>query len=383
MGVNSNGDIYQKIEDSWVRISGNLTYISVGSFENIVGVNSNGKLFRRDPWNTKWENGYWVKENKKFTDVDVSAKDKVVGIGIDGKINYFDGNKWIVIDGSLKDVAINFEGALVGIDKQNKVKSRVNGIIGGKWVEETGSLADISAGRKNNFWGLTSDGKIWNLTDLFKKGIFDFKVRLHSNIDNLCLVDHINDINIETCEFEEEYMWPIHQKEGGRVQIAGVLSGNCISLSEEIDDERIYLKKCSEVDAQFFTMETDLKGSPFFKSKKEKGCLEISELETGDLELIHQESCSEIAQQLWSFDKSPMELLKAYFTGNYKNIPVSNPEYSLWDPMVPEGHVFFGHTVNTGKKKPNFKVVIARDDDSHFSKPLGFEKIAESASGTG
>ncbi|MFT3922337.1 MAG: fibronectin type III domain-containing protein [Myxococcales bacterium] len=105
---------------NWTSVSGTLKQISVGSADNVWGVNAGGNIY-------KW--------NRSTT-------------------------KWSQMPGLLGAVSVAADGTVWGLAQDYKSILRWNGTA---FVTFTGTLNAISAGSASNVWGVTASGTVYKL----------------------------------------------------------------------------------------------------------------------------------------------------------------------------------------------------------------------------
>ncbi len=182
----------------WGKTDKGFTEIAVFPNGDLVGINSQAEIWRRS-------HGAWTRLPSAATRIAVGANGKLWMLGTnhvgvnDFQPYFWDGKKWVGIDGGLIDIAVLPNGAPVGVNSAGHVWRRVNnswtrmpdaavriavaanGRIwvlgrnhvgssgdyqpyfwdGEKWVGIDGGLIEIAAAPNGSLLGVNSQGQIW------------------------------------------------------------------------------------------------------------------------------------------------------------------------------------------------------------------------------
>eukprot|EP00091_Calanus_sinicus_P024999 TRINITY_DN9298_c0_g1_i1.p1 TRINITY_DN9298_c0_g1~~TRINITY_DN9298_c0_g1_i1.p1 ORF type:complete len:275 (-),score=49.97 TRINITY_DN9298_c0_g1_i1:241-1065(-) len=177
-GVNSKDEIFVRTISSpssvgqrWKRIDGALSFISVGSLGEVWGVNSGGRVYKREgvgargsPSGTKWTE---IKAPKPMKQLEV-YNGVVWAIGTDDSIWYRIGNDWRKISGGLKVVSVGKTGVW-GVNSKDEIYYRQGTSVdprsaGTGWEKVSGGLSYMDVPFEKavrQVWGVNSEGKVY------------------------------------------------------------------------------------------------------------------------------------------------------------------------------------------------------------------------------
>jgi hypothetical protein len=111
--------------EEWVGIDGALADVAVLPNGALVGVNSQGQIWQRI-------NNAWVSMPDAAMKIAVGANGRIWILGRnhvgpnDYQPYYWDGQKWVGVDGALIAIAVSPNGSLIGINSQGQIWQRIN-----------------------------------------------------------------------------------------------------------------------------------------------------------------------------------------------------------------------------------------------------------------
>merc|ERR1712154_295752 len=106
--------IYRRDGNSWTRVSGWLNQIDVGSSMNVIGVNSNNNVYKKNNGNG------WTQIPNQLKHVSVGADDTVIGIKADSDDIYlYDGDDWHQVCGNLDYIEVGSKSQIWGTKNGN------------------------------------------------------------------------------------------------------------------------------------------------------------------------------------------------------------------------------------------------------------------------
>lgn len=122
---------------NWAGIDGGLTDIAVLPNGAPVGINSEGQIWQRI-------NNVWTRLPDVAIRIAVGANGQIwiLGtnhVGADGDYQpyFWDGKKWTGVDGGLIEIAVSPNGSLIGVNSQGQIWQRINN----GWIRLPGAAA--------------------------------------------------------------------------------------------------------------------------------------------------------------------------------------------------------------------------------------------------
>ena len=169
----------------WLRISGSLTYISVGAAGHVFGVDMYDQIFYRSNASNSNPKGYdWIQIDGKAIQVAVTSTGGVWAITRLHDIFYRTGinGNWELIDGNLQHISVGVNGEVWGVTKQEDVYYREGSSNakpkGDRWQIIQGRGTCITVGGHGQIWIANIANDIW-----FKKTIdVDWIIMINGNL---------------------------------------------------------------------------------------------------------------------------------------------------------------------------------------------------------
>jgi len=131
-GINANENIYRLDGASWTMIPGNLAQISVGSATNVWGVsshlNSQGNVFQYN------NNGGWTHvTGPQLTHISVGGDGVVMGVDADDNVFVYDhaDNEWQSVCGSLNYIEVGSQSHIWGIGEEGTIYKAIVAVSSG------------------------------------------------------------------------------------------------------------------------------------------------------------------------------------------------------------------------------------------------------------
>jgi len=131
---------------TWVKITGGLKHVSVGSDGETWGVNAKDQIFRYLGSN-RWQLvGGFLKQ------ISVGNRHHIWGVNSADHIYRFKhGYGWVRVAGGLKHVSVGSDGTVWGVNNKNMIYMYLGN---NHWKHIGGNLVQISVGSRNHVWGV-------------------------------------------------------------------------------------------------------------------------------------------------------------------------------------------------------------------------------------
>lgn len=172
-GLDTDGNIFHRMQGRWNNIPGQLTQISVGSVTDVWGVNRSNEIYR-------WTGSSWFRMPGTMNQVSVGSDGAVWGLDANGNIF-----RWVVpknwyaysgmtgsqrfitgsreqIPGTLHHISVGNANDVWGVNASNMVYRWSN--QSKSWTRIPGSLKQVSVGGDGAVWGVAPDGQIFRWT---------------------------------------------------------------------------------------------------------------------------------------------------------------------------------------------------------------------------
>ncbi|ORX78977.1 hypothetical protein K493DRAFT_157866, partial [Basidiobolus meristosporus CBS 931.73] len=154
--VDVEGDAYYQLQDNvWVKDgkSHGFKCVNVGSDGVIWGLDLSGYLWQRA------ENG-WRNVQGNLKSIAVGNAENIWAITVYNQVyQYTSQYGWKIVPRvRLNSITVGNDGAIWGTDSFMDVYRYAGN---GKFTTESGKLRSVHTGNSNNIWGLGSDGSVW------------------------------------------------------------------------------------------------------------------------------------------------------------------------------------------------------------------------------
>ncbi|XP_073457365.1 fish-egg lectin-like [Aquarana catesbeiana] len=165
LGVNSNDDIYQWVDNNWKNIPGKLTHVSVGP-AGIWGVNSANNIY-------KIQDNKWMSVSGLLKQIDaggdkflggVNAQDNIYCLRQSCTVSGLSAVYWTPLEGSLKYYSCGPLGCW-GVNSNDNIYFRQSvsptACQGSQWQLIEGALKMIEVGTDGSVYGVNSAGNVY------------------------------------------------------------------------------------------------------------------------------------------------------------------------------------------------------------------------------
>ncbi|XP_073458097.1 fish-egg lectin-like [Aquarana catesbeiana] len=165
LGVNSNDDIYQWVDNNWNLVPGKLIHVSVGP-AGVWGVNRANNIY-------KIQDNDWVSVSGLLKQVDaggrkflggVNSQDNIYCLGQSDTLSKFPTLSWTQLEGALKYYSCGPLGCW-GVNSADNIYFRYNvsptACQGTKWQLIEGALEMIEVGTDGSVYGVNSAGDVY------------------------------------------------------------------------------------------------------------------------------------------------------------------------------------------------------------------------------
>lgn len=164
--IDNKRNIFKLIKNKWVSLRGQAKNISCSSDGLVMAVHTNKNARNFNLKNnslvirskTKWKN--FMGHLKQ---VSVGSKNNIWGIDNFGSPWHYDGLSWSKEEGTFKHVSAAKDGSVAAVTDKGGLVIR----SGKTWVKAPGKdLEIVSIQQKGSFWALTTDGSVWKSLSL-------------------------------------------------------------------------------------------------------------------------------------------------------------------------------------------------------------------------
>ena len=169
-GVNSDGNIRNFRNGTWetppgAQIAGSITCVSVAEDGAVWAVNSDGNVYRRDV--NAWTPVPTDKVGEKLAQISVRSADEVWGVGSDGDVyQWTKDSSWNPVPGDeLAWVSAAQDGTVWGVSPDGRILHRDRDKDKETWTTISGGkLSKISVGSASRVYGVNAEGAIFRWT---------------------------------------------------------------------------------------------------------------------------------------------------------------------------------------------------------------------------
>jgi virginiamycin B lyase len=134
-GVNNANQIFRRVGDGWQRMPGALTQVSAAADGTVWGVTDAGNIYQ-------WTGSAWQHVPGQLKHISVGSAQHVWGVNFSDIIFRRNGSAWESLGGYLKQVSVNADGDMWGVNAADQIFHRV----GSGWDRIGGLLVNISVG---------------------------------------------------------------------------------------------------------------------------------------------------------------------------------------------------------------------------------------------
>jgi hypothetical protein len=167
VGINNLAEIWQRNRTGWIRMPGTATRIAVGARGQLWVLGSN-HVGPNDYQPYFWNGKKWVGIDGALVDLAVLPNGAPVGINSQGQIWQRNKNAWVKMPDTATRIAVGTNGKIWVLGK-NHVGSTGDYQPyfwdGEKWVGIDGALIEISVFPSGSLIGANSQGEIWKRTN--------------------------------------------------------------------------------------------------------------------------------------------------------------------------------------------------------------------------
>jgi len=152
--IDSSNVLFRFNVDRWIRVTGNIKYVAVGSATDVWGLNTASKAGRIV------NDQFQQVGDVTFANLSVGSDGTVWGVNVNGNIYKYDGTTFIAVKGTLHQISVGSANAVWGVQTNGMVwRYTANGDI--PFERIPGELTQVSVGGDGAVWGVQTGGKIF------------------------------------------------------------------------------------------------------------------------------------------------------------------------------------------------------------------------------